>query len=164
MISSVVVSPRERRSEHGSGAPDPDGGGGVRPGKESGGSGGSARRHRHRRTAVGPLATRGTENGASAGGRRARSGGFGGAGSGSCRGLTLRAVAAGAGIAARTIGRSDRGGGFRASPVCAFGPCYVGDPAAPAPCFRAMSRQAGAGDDMATDSDDEITDLTSGMF
>ena len=29
MISSVVVSPRERRSEHGSGAPDPDGGGGA---------------------------------------------------------------------------------------------------------------------------------------
>ena len=32
MISSVVVSLRERRSEHGSGAaPDPDGGGGVAP-------------------------------------------------------------------------------------------------------------------------------------
>ena len=29
MISSVVVSPRERRSEHGSGVPDPDGGGGA---------------------------------------------------------------------------------------------------------------------------------------
>ena len=38
------------------------------------------------------------------------------------------------------------------------------DPAAPAPCFRATSRQTGAGDDTATDSDDEITDLASGVF
>ena len=38
------------------------------------------------------------------------------------------------------------------------------DPAAPAPCFRATSRQAGADDDTATESDDEATDLTSGVF
>ena len=34
------------------------------------------------------------------------------------------------------------------------------DPTAPAPCFRPTSRQTGADDDTATDSDDEITDLT----
>ena len=40
MISSVVVSPRERRSEHGSGAPDPDGGGRVpREGRDGGARG-----------------------------------------------------------------------------------------------------------------------------
>ena len=38
------------------------------------------------------------------------------------------------------------------------------DPTAPAPCFRATSRQAGADDDTATDFDDEDTDLTSGVF
>ena len=35
------------------------------------------------------------------------------------------------------------------------------DPTAPAPCFRATSRQAAADDDTATDSDDEVADLTS---
>ena len=34
----------------------------------------------------------------------------------------------------------------------------------PAPCFRPTSRQTGADDDTATDSDDEITDLASGMI
>ena len=38
------------------------------------------------------------------------------------------------------------------------------DLTAPAPCFRATSRQAGADDDTAMDSDDEVTDLTSGVF
>ena len=39
------------------------------------------------------------------------------------------------------------------------------DPTAPAPCFRPASRPAGADDDTATDSDDEITDSTTiGMF
>ena len=41
MISSVVVSPRERRSEHGSGAPDPDGGGGAPRGGRGGGARGT---------------------------------------------------------------------------------------------------------------------------
>ena len=38
MISSVVVSPRERRSEHRSGAPDPDGGGSAPRGGRVGGA------------------------------------------------------------------------------------------------------------------------------
>ena len=38
------------------------------------------------------------------------------------------------------------------------------DPTAPAPCFRATSRQAAADDDTATDSDDEVTNLTSDVF
>ena len=38
------------------------------------------------------------------------------------------------------------------------------DPSAPAPCFGPTSPQAGGGNGTATDSDDEITDLTSGVF
>ena len=38
------------------------------------------------------------------------------------------------------------------------------DPTAPAPCFRPISRQTGADDDTATDSDNGITDLTSDVF
>ena len=38
------------------------------------------------------------------------------------------------------------------------------DPTAPEPCFRATSRQAGADDDTATNSDDEVTDLASDVF
>ncbi len=41
MISSVVVSSRECRSEHGSGAPDPDGGGGAPRGGRVGGAHGT---------------------------------------------------------------------------------------------------------------------------
>ena len=38
------------------------------------------------------------------------------------------------------------------------------DPTAPAPRFRVTSRQAGADDDTATDSDDEVTDLASDVI
>ena len=38
------------------------------------------------------------------------------------------------------------------------------DPAAPAPCFSPTSRRTGADDGAATDSDDEVTDLTSDVF
>ena len=38
------------------------------------------------------------------------------------------------------------------------------DPTAPAPCFRPTSCQTGADGDAATDSDDEVTDVASGVF
>ena len=38
------------------------------------------------------------------------------------------------------------------------------DPTAPAPCFRATSRQVGADDGTMTDSDGEVSGLTSGVL
>ena len=73
---------------------------------------------------------------------------------------------------AMTDGRTNTAAGDQSRGWCAAPPMveeadsgsWSPDPAAPAPCFRATSRQAGADDDTATESDDEATDLTSGVF
>ena len=68
-------------------------------------------------------------------------------------------------------GRIDKAAGDRNRGWCAppmaeeadFG-SWSPNPAAPAPCFRATSRQDAADDDTTMDSDDEATDLTSGVL
>ena len=72
---------------------------------------------------------------------------------------------------AMTDGRIDTAAGDQSRGLCAppmvekaGSGSWSPDPSTPAPCFRPTSRQTGADDDAATDSDDEITDLTSGVF
>ena len=72
---------------------------------------------------------------------------------------------------AMTDGRVDTAAGDQSRGWCAppvveeadFG-SWSPDSTAPASCFRATSRQAGADDDTTTDSDDKVTDLTSDVF